>query len=327
MLKKEMEMRVFTDQAATEKAKIDKLHEDLRTGRRTQKEGGIGFTLSELAAESETATRDLALTSIATQSAKRVQQARLSDALIKNNDVIHGVSLREYAGGIDTDNGADSALAFAVSQKYEAEVKLVNERTQLIKQFKLNGEERQDLAMGRHVVQGKYTIDKQDYFYDFTPDDKLARDAAIDMQLGIGSFADIQEIIENSGGTLKDYIKTISEGIPAKGIPNKAAWTGGAFIDQVLRGNIKDKASMHKEIIDTFIIRGKIKPEMLAMNDAISIATMTAAIASAQRTPLLDAKLVVLKKNIGLILDEKGDMYRSTTDASRDAFRDLDNSI
>ncbi len=323
MLNKEMKMRVVTDEAATEKGKLDKIHEDLRAGQVTN----YGAALSSLSQRSETAARDLALTSIATQSAKRIQQVGVSDSLIKNVDTVDGVSLRKYAGGIDTENGADSALAFAVSQKYEAEVKLVNERTQLIKQFKLNGEERQDLAMGNKVVQGKYKIGTQEFTYDFTPDDTFARDAAIDMQLGIGSFADIQEIIQNSGGSLKDYRKTISEAISTKGIPNKAAWTGGVFIDKILRGDIVDKAKMESEIVDTYILKGKIKPEVLAMNDAISIQTMTRAIDAAPRTPDLDKKLAGLKKTIGLILDENNEMYRTTSEASREAFSDLASRI
>ncbi|MBC7943180.1 hypothetical protein H7X68_01630 [Candidatus Saccharibacteria bacterium] len=323
MREKEMKMRITTDESALHKAKVDKIYEGMRAGVDPTRVGGVGGVLKDLTERSEEATRDLALTSIATQSAKRVQQVRLSDALIKNQETIDGISLRDYAGGIDTDNGSDSALAFAVSQKHEAEVKLVNERTQLIKQFKLNGEERQDLAMGKQVVQGKYKIGTTEYTYDFTPADTFARDAAIDMQMGIGSVKDIKEILQNSGGSLKDYRKTISEAISTKGVPGKMAWTSGVFIDKVLRGEIVDETAMEREIVNTYIVQGKIKPEVLATNDPISIRAMISAISGAPRTSQLNAKLDDLKNTIGLILDEDGDMHRATSEASRAAFRDL----
>ncbi len=339
MLKKEMAMRIVSDEAATEKGKLDRIHEGMRAGVDPTSIRGIGGVpvggvLTELTKQSEAATRDLALSAIASQNSKRIQQSIVSGSLLRNNEQIDGQLLRDYAGGVDFKNGADSALAFAVTQKYEADVKLVNERVQLIKQFKLNGDQRQNLAMrkldnlGNLIpVQGKYVLDGQTYTYDFSPDDAYAQDAAIDYQFTAGSYNNIKEIIQNSGGSLKAFNNTISGNISTKGVPDKAAWMGGVFIDKVVRGDIVDLASMQKEIVDTFIMKGKIQPERWAKNDAEAISDMKNAIISQPRTADLNLKLAKLKETIAVILDKKSEMYGSTTEASRDAFAELSNIL
>jgi hypothetical protein len=132
MLKAEINLRVTTDEAATAKARIEKIHESLRAG----SDASVGSVLTDLTKRSELATRNLALNSIATQTARRVQQVNLAESLIRNDDKIEGQFVRDYAGGIDKVNGAKSALSFAMAQKSESEAKLEKDQEQLIKQFK-----------------------------------------------------------------------------------------------------------------------------------------------------------------------------------------------
>lgn len=334
LLNKEMTMRVMADDSSLQKAKLDKIHEEMRAGVRpgaVRNSNGewVGGALQELTNKSETVTRDLALTSIANQAAKRVQNNNLSDALLKNTGTVNGKSLQDYAGGVDAE-GAKAAVAFAVNQRHKAEVDLVNDRTQIITQFELNGQERQALAEGG-VVLGKIK-DKQGnvkYEYTFDGSDEYMQSAAIDRQLDTGSMENILDIIRGSGASLKVHKKDISDAIPKKGLPNKASFLAGVFIDKVLRGEIKDEASMFDGIVNTYIMGGKFKAEQLAQNDAFAIDMMFDAINSvpaSQRTPQMVANFAELKKTIDTILTEP-ELSKSTTLGSRRAFDKLKTAL
>jgi len=262
LLNKEMKMRVVTDEASVAKARLDKIHEDLRGGKDTS------GALSALVNRSETATRDLALTAIANQTAKRVQQSNLSSALLKNNERIDGQLLRDYAGGID-ENGADSALAFAVKEQRESMVKSTAERAQLMNHFKLSGGQYQRLATKQGAVVG---VDSTGNRYTFNLDDDYSIEAAIQNQLSTGSFDEKFEIITKSGigGTLENFRSSISKAIPANGIPNSASSLGGKFIDDVIRGLVTGRDYVIESTAE-FIADGKVKDEVLANNDPGSI--------------------------------------------------------
>ena len=257
-----MKMRVVTDEASVAKARLDKIHEDLRGGKDTS------GALSALVNRSETATRDLALTAIANQTAKRVQQSNLSSALLKNNERIDGQLLRDYAGGID-ENGADSALAFAVKEQRESMVKSTAERAKLMNHFKLSGGQYQRLATKQGAVVG---VDSTGNRYTFNLDDDYSIEAAIQNQLSTGSFDEKFEIITKSGigGTLENFRSSISKAIPANGIPNSASSLGGKFIDDVIRGLVTGRDYVIESTAE-FIADGKIKDEVLANNDPGSI--------------------------------------------------------
>lgn len=323
-LEKELKLRLVTDEVSLEKGKLDKIHEGLRAGTAPT---GAGAFLTGLALRQEKVTRDLAVASIASQTAKRIQNDKLSDALLRNVDHIDGQLIQDFAAGVDP-NGAKSAVAFASNQQYEADVKLVNERAQIIKKFQLDGRERQKLAKGEGPI--SKTILNSDgtvkYAFTFEKNDTYAQDAAIDMQLsGQGNAENILEIIAASGGSLVDFKKDISAAIPKNGIPNKAAFTAGVFIDRVLKGEIKSVADIHQSIVNDYIMGDKAKPEQLAQNDAHAINMMADAVAALkphERTPALVAKFDELKKSINDILTV--DRLKSqTSGASRAAFKDL----
>lgn len=260
MLKRELEVRIITDEASNAKGRIDRIHEEFRAGKDTSTNGA----LSALAKRSETATRDLALNAIATQTAKRVQQSNLSGALLKNEARVDGQLLRDFAGGID-ENGADSSLAFAVKERRESIGKLIAERTELAKQFKLSGEQYQALATRTAAVVG---IDDKGNEYTFSPDDAYSVEMAIANQLATGSFDEKYAIISKSGtgSPLEDYRASISRAIPANGIPNSWSAAGGKFINDVIKGLIRNEGDVIMANAE-FIADGKFKAEALAAND------------------------------------------------------------
>lgn len=264
LLNKEMKMRVVMDEASVAKARLDRTHEELRAGKDTSSTGA----LSDLVNRSEMATRNLALNSIATQAAKRVQQGNLSSALMGNVGKIDGQSLRDFAGGIDA-SGADSALAFAIKEQRGAISNLIAERTELMKQFKLSGGQYQKLATKEEAVVG---VDSSGNKYVFNLDDNYAIEAAIANQMATGSFDEKFAIIEKSGigGPLENFRASISRAIPANGVPNSASSLGGKFIDDVIRGLVTGREYVIESTAE-FIADGKVKDEALAGNDPGSI--------------------------------------------------------
>lgn len=324
ILERELKLRVKVDEVTLEKGKLEKIHEELRAG---QAPAGSSEVLRQVANLNGEVTRNIAVNSIATQAAKRLQNSKLSEDLLKNTDMIDGQLLQSYAGSID-DNGTTAAVAFAASQKHEADVKLVNERAQIMRQFELNGTERQDLAMGRKSIHKVLKNSSGQVISEFTFDkhDEYAQEAAQDMQLGgQGNVENILEIIAASGSTLSGNKKDIAASIPKSGLPGKAAFTSGVFIDKVLKGEIGSKDDIYNEIVNTYIAGGKFKAEQLAQNDAYAIRMMHEAVAKIpqqNRTAKQREEFDALAKSVTDILTT--DRLRSyTTKASRDHFTTL----
>ena len=333
LMTKEMTMRKAVDTTNASKAAIDKINEEFRTGI-----NNTGFTnLQQLADGYSVVTRDFALTSIATQRAKHRQQTQLSDALLKNIDVIEGQNLRTYAAGIDAGHGGEeAALAYAVAVRREADAKVINERSQLIKQFNLSGLERQSLATGKEKdpitgrliditsVRKSYQMaDGTQVNYDFDVNDDFMREAAIETQMAIGSFDDIRTIVEMSGSELKKYITTISDGVAKNKIGSRGLFLGGKTIDDISQGKITNHNDLI-EIAAKFIRDGKAKPEELAGNDAEAIAVFIEAVRTGHRfmtsqvdRAKFDGGVLRLKAAADQILNSEL-LGRNATDATKE---------
>ena len=322
LLKHEVDMRTTVDEASDASERLNRVHEGVRAGL------DISTTqnLAGFVARSQDTTRNLALTAISIQTSKRMQQNQLSEALLKNSATIDNIKIREWAGVTDASNGAESALTYAVNLKREAEGKLVAERTQLMKHFKLDGTNRQKLAMGKDVN----AIDSALNTYTFRAADEYARDAAIEMQLKTGSFDNIKEIIEDSGLGAFDYRTTISDAIPANGLPAKALFFGGRFIDEVGLGNVKGPESLTYWAVQS-IVGGKIKAEDLANNDAGALEIFLQAAKNGMQyiepgqAAAFTENVRALKQTAALILDPSTDLDRHATQAAKDALEKIKN--
>ena len=116
LLVKEMEMRVITDEAQLSTEQLNRVQEGLRANTNASLFQN-NADINRLAGRTSTVTRELAATAIASQTAKRVQQNQLSEALLKNTERVglERQTIRDWAGSIDPDNGAESALTYAVN--------------------------------------------------------------------------------------------------------------------------------------------------------------------------------------------------------------------
>jgi len=338
MLKKEMEMRLVTDEAATEKAKLDKIHDDVRARRYDPIDGEFStHVLSDLSARSEAATKTLALASIGSQFAKRKQQLQLADATGTNTELIDGVSLRTYAGGIDGLNGEKSVLASAMNVQHDAEVKIVNERSQMLRQFNVSGGDMHTIAKGTADVNASYTSESgQTYTYTFARGDIWTQDAAIDTMLKIGSLEQKLQIMELSGvaanqGGLIGFVKTIKDGMVSNNLGGQAMFLGGRTIDLAGQGLITGHEGLLAATA-SFILNGKYKAEDLANNGAEAITVLLEAAQSAtniQPSELVkyNERVQALKATAGEILNPNIDVGRNVSQATRDELTKLYNQL
>lgn len=274
LLKQEMATRQHSKQAEVQALKLDNVYERLAAGDTSRNP-----SLSSLASGSEKASRDLALTAMAKRNSERMQHANISDALLRNQATIDGQPLRTYAGGADTYFGADSSLASAVAVQNEHDGKLTAERAKLIDYFSLNGEQRQELAMGGITTSSTTDVQGNKIDYTFNAEtDSFLRSAAVEMQFSKGSAQDKLDIIKSSGinpdtlttGTNYDLRTEISDYMAKTGVANSIAWLAGVSMDKVNRGAIYDDATLRSLAFD-HIKGGRFKAEQWFLNDAVAI--------------------------------------------------------
>ncbi len=335
MLDREMKLRVVTDQNATAKAAIDAKYESLRAGIDPTIVNGAGGVLTELTKQSSLATRDLALHSIASQTAKRIQQKNLSEAMLSQDAKIDEIRLRDYAGAADVENGAASAVAFATRERREAAGKLISDRDQLMSHFKLNSSQYQNLATGEEAAVG---IDDNGNTYTFELDDKFAHEAAVEHQMATGSFEQKLKIIRMSGNELAGYADVISKAIPKNGLPASGAFFGGKFIDDVIKKDIKNYDDVVESTV-SFITSGKIKDEVIAGNDGGAIKVFIDAAnnggrnLSPDKQVLFNENLAALRESARIITDKNYEKYspelnsKASAETKRQLARLLNNEV
>jgi|GEM_PF-2221052 len=301
------------------------------------------------------AKRRLDLTNIASANAQRVQQNELADVLLQNTTTMDGQSVRDFAGGIDTEKGADSALANAIATKREAHNKVIGERSQLIKHFNVDGANRQAIAMGMQVL-NKDTGLMEDpkgtasdgTEYVFALGDKNSQEAAIEKQMEIGSFEEFSKIIEASGGSLSEFKTVIADAIPKYGINKKGPQFGGKMINTVSQGGVKGHEYVVKGAAE-FLLDGKFQAEDLANSDANSIKTFIEAAQNYKKnTPdgkpiipqigkdadgnpvdnyaIMEDRIKQLKAIADLVLDDKSTVGKNRTDAATKQFEIIKNT-
>lgn len=243
-----------------------------------------------------TAREALAIETLRTGNATKVQNDSLAKALIDNSD------LREQAGGIN-EQGADSALASAISTVRTAYGQSVNEARQIIKHFNLNSSQRQNLAL---LEDGESITVKRDdgTEHTFTANDIYAREAAIEDQIAVGTIDQVEELVQASGVTkdsagnitkkslLADYRTTIADALGKNSLGSKSLYLGGKTIDDVTWGRINSKDDVLGLAIET-IAKGKISEKDLANADPIAVGRLLEA---AQRIKSGDIPAIVEAK-------------------------------
>lgn len=360
LLKNDMEVRKLTDQVSAADAKLESIYDNVKSGADNIKTFSYGKLLADIADESSVAALDISLAAIAKQNAQRMQQGNLSEAMAKNVGTVTDAlgkqtSILEYAAGSDIKNGQESALTFAVNQQREAENKLITERTQLIKHFKLDGGQRQRLAEGLNV---EAKDDAGNVIYTFNGTDVFAREASIEMQMKTGSYEEIESLIalsgiddtqsvqrringkpvfldsngktvfNNTGNPImvkgaKSHAQTIGDAVYANGVAGKGLFFGGRFINNISRGDVGGEAGLNFGV-SMSLLDGKVKAEEIANNDAGAIRRYLEVAQAAQRgqfEPYVDtpAKRIQMLENIQAFKETAMDILDKKTETGKNA--------
>lgn len=264
-------------------------------------------------------SEEISIEAYTKSNAETLIKTNLKDTILENTRVIAGKTVREYAGGIRGNEGAESVLAAAIAADRKEFGERASEQLELMKHFKLSGAERQQLAMGTDldVVRGGVTV------HTFKAGNEHARDAIIEEQLKAGSFDDIEKIIEASGvgGKTHDYRSTIADAIVKLGLDKKALYWGGKTIDDVGQGQYSATTKMATAA--KFIRDGKVKDEILAVQDAKALETLfdtfTTPAATVGMTPAevatFQTNYQAMREAAGRVLDS--DIPLGLTESSR----------
>lgn len=189
-----------------------------------------------------------------------MRQEQFAEAMIASE------ALQRQAGGIDP-NGAQAALANAVSTMRSSYNKNVEEGRAINKHFNLSGDQRQNLSMGKTFV----ATDSHGNSRTFRNTDIFMREAAIEDQInGQGTVENATEIIAASGSTLKDFRTTISATMATSGFGAKTIWGGGKTINDVAQGKITNLDDVKRIVAET-IAKGKVSAADLAKTDKDSL--------------------------------------------------------
>lgn len=128
-LDSEIKLRVTADQASVAKAELDSIYAEVKAGNRENVADVLGVPVSggpllnnpttarrlEMLNQAADATSHLAVEAMRKTAAEQEQKGNLSEQLEVNKHLINGKRIRDYAGGIQGEAGAQRALASAYS--------------------------------------------------------------------------------------------------------------------------------------------------------------------------------------------------------------------
>jgi len=225
---------------------------------------GISQDMADTITKLSAARQTLSIETTRAANAEGVQKVRLADAMIKDE------ALRQRAGGID-DQGANSALANAISTVRSAHGQSVTEAREIVKHFNLSSEMRQKLALGESVA---VTRDDGTSFT-FTASDVYAREAVIEDQIAVGTIDQVEAIVQRSGEgeSLYEFRTTIADALAKNGLGGKSLYLGGKTIDDVGKGRIAGASAIMSIAMET-IGKGKISEKDLSTIDPIAVSRL-----------------------------------------------------
>lgn len=272
-LERELALRISADRSSLAKNQLDTMYEEVRAGTRP---AGLTFgpltqSQTELLNSASDTSTHLALEAMKKKAAEHTTQHNTTQALLKDDaaTLFDGQTARTYAGGIRGREGAETALTAAVAHERKEAGTQIDEKVQLIKHFNLDGNKRQQLALGTDV-----TVSKDGVSYTFEGTDAFAVEAAIEQQMVAGSEGQKIEIIKESGVRVKQadgsyaagktsaYASSISDQIVKTGLPAKSLIFGSKIIDDVSQGNLSGESGLQDAAV-FHIMEGKISDEIL----------------------------------------------------------------
>ena len=279
-LEKELEVRITADEANLSKARLDSVYEEIKAGNSAHFEQIHGYNHPntgpqensdaarriELLNRAADTTAYLAVEGMRKNEADRKQRSNVSNMLHKNEEMVDGKNILEYAAGIGNPNMLEADTVSKVRKEF---VENRDAQSQLMAHYKLDSEQYQDLALKKKDV----TItDSAGVSHTFKKDDDYAVEAALEQQKVAASFSQKLAIVEASGkgGILYNHRDTVQD--VAKSMTGAAPFANDKSLNAVIKGEYKGRESTVYHSIRQ-IYEGRIKSEAVstANNAAMDI--------------------------------------------------------
>ena len=256
---------------------------------------------------------EIATAGLIKNNAQRQQHSEFAEQLINSKE------LREKAGGhVFKDKngkliGADAALASAIATSRSEYAKSVDEARQIIEHYGLSSEQRQDLALGRKTIPltGGVILGGDSIF---------VREASIKEQVKYGTAAEVAELLSELP---LEFRSVLASSLAESGIKNRASFMGGKLIDDVGKGEIRNRGDLMNYFAE-WLQGGKYKPETLASTDADAVKLLIEAVNTT--SVITDKKRQDIKDVINTILTDRR-LSANVTDAAKEQFENFRNIL
>ena len=256
---------------------------------------------------------EIATAGLIKNNAQRQQHSEFAEQLINSKE------LREKAGGhVFKDKngkliGADAALASAIATSRSEYAKSVDEARQIIEHYGLSSEQRQDLALGRKTIplSGGVILGGDSIF---------VREASIKEQVKYGTAAEVAELLSELP---LEFRSVLASSLAESGIKNRASFMGGKLIDDVGKGEIRNRGDLMNYFAE-WLQGGKYKPETLASTDADAVKLLIEAVNTT--SVITDKKRQDIKDVINTILTDRR-LSANVTDAAKEQFENFRNIL
>ena len=256
---------------------------------------------------------EIAVSGLIKNNAQRQQHSEFAEQLINSKE------LRERAGGnVFKDKngkliGADAALASAIATSRSEYAKSVDEARQIIEHYGLSSEQRQDLALGRKTIPlpGGVILGGDSIF---------VREASIKEQVKYGTAAEVAELLSELP---LEFRSVLASSLAESGIKNRASFMGGKLIDDVGKGEIRNRGDLMNYFAE-WLQGGKYKPETLASTDADAVKLLIEAVNTT--SVITDKKRQDIKDVINTILTDSR-LSANVTDAAKEQFEIFRNML
>ena len=256
---------------------------------------------------------EIAVSGLIKNNAQRQQHSEFAEQLINSKE------LREKAGGhVFKDKngkliGADAALASAIATSRSEYAKSVDEARQIIEHYGLSSEQRQDLALGRKTIplSGGVILGGDSIF---------VREASIKEQVKYGTAAEVAELLSELP---LEFRSVLASSLAESGIKNRASFMGGKLIDDVGKGEIRNRGDLMNYFAE-WLQGGKYKPETLASTDADAVKLLIEAVNTT--SVITDKKRQDIKDVINTILTDRR-LSANVTDAAKEQFEIFRNML
>lgn len=212
-------------------------------------------------------SNDARTTQLAQNIAQR--QVKLAQSVASDEFTKMALANESVQAEIGIVGGAERALANISAEYRKNYNERVAEGEQLLKHFNLSGPQRQALALGGTLR----VSDSEGNLRTFGPDQQYIHEAAIDLQMRQGTLAEVEQIIEQSGVSLKGYTTTMAQAMADRGASKMAVYLGGQTINDVGQGKIAGREGLDNAFVTT-LLKGKVSAADLATGDVDGLKRM-----------------------------------------------------